>query len=496
MSRPVVVNFIGDATKLHGTITGVESKMGKLKGLIAGLGIGALLAGEFKRSVDAANESNEVSRETEARLKSTGAAAWISAQQVGDLANALAAKTGIDDEQIRSNENLLLTFQSVRNEAGKGNDIFNQATKTILDMSVAFKESGQAASVQLGKALEDPIKNMGALARIGITFTAQQKEQIKTLVESGNKLQAQKVILAAVNAQVAGSAEAAATPYKKLQVVLGNLEENLGNKLVPIINAASNFFLKHTKLVLGAAGAVAALVVVVRTVIAVQKAMAAAQAILNVVMAANPIGLVVIAVAGLIAILVVAWTHSQRFRSIVTGAFHAVTDAASATWGWIKGHWPLLLGILTGPIGPAVVLIVRNFDKIKALPGQMFDVGRRIVQSIIDGIKSRVAGVANAIGSVAQTIRNHLPFSPAKEGPLSGKGSPYIGGQNIARMIGEGIRSGRSGVQGGVSNVLSPVAAGIGGRAGGVNLTINANTNASAHDIAREVAWNMKFSGR
>ena len=37
-------------------------------------------------------------------------------------------KSGIDDEAIQSGENLLLTFTDIRNEVGKGNDIFNQAT--------------------------------------------------------------------------------------------------------------------------------------------------------------------------------------------------------------------------------------------------------------------------------------------------------------------------------------------------------------------------------
>lgn len=501
MGKPVVVSFIGDAARLTGTVTSVESRMGKLKGVIAGLGIGALLAGEFHRSIDAANESNEVSKQTEARLKSTGAQAWITAGQIGDLATALSNKTGIDDEQVQSNENLLLTFQSVRNEVGKGNDIFNQANKTILDMSIAFKQDGKSSAIQLGKALEDPVKGMTALSRIGITFTAQQKEQIKTLVESGHKLEAQKVILAAVNAQVAGSAEAAATPYKKLQVTLGNLEENLGNKLIPIINAASAFFNKHTGLVLGAAGALLALVGAIKAIEVAEKAWVIVQKALNLAMRMNPIGLVITAIALLVAGIIIAYKRSETFRNIVQGAFRGVQAAFNALWGtaqsvfnWIKDHWPLLVSILGGPIGAAVVLIIRNFDKIKNLAREMFQVGKRIVQGIIDGIKSMVGAVGNAISNVAQTVRNFLPFSPAKEGPLSGRGSPFLAGQNIARMIGQGIESGRGNARGAMGGLLSPVAAGAGRSS--VVQHFHFNEHMDPVRVGREVAWAMKTSGR
>ena len=67
-----------------------------------------------------------------------GDAANISADQVSKLAGALSAKTGIDDEAIQSGQNLLLTFGNIRNEAGKGNDIFNQTSALMVDLSAAM----------------------------------------------------------------------------------------------------------------------------------------------------------------------------------------------------------------------------------------------------------------------------------------------------------------------------------------------------------------------
>jgi hypothetical protein len=95
----------------------------------------------------------------------------------------------VDDEAIQAGENMLLTFTNVRNEVGKGNDIFNQATRTVQDMAAAFGGDATSNSKILGKALNDPIKGVSALTRVGVSFTEQQKDQIKTLVESANILE-------------------------------------------------------------------------------------------------------------------------------------------------------------------------------------------------------------------------------------------------------------------------------------------------------------------
>src|SRR3546814_18759321 len=84
-------------------------------------------------------------------------------------------------------------------------------------------------------------------------------------------------------------------------------------------------------------------------------AWAAAQWLLNAAMAANPVGLVILAIAALVAIVIVAYQKSETFRKIVGKAFEWVQKAAASAWEWIKGNWPLLLAIITGPIGLAEI---------------------------------------------------------------------------------------------------------------------------------------------
>jgi phage-related minor tail protein len=126
---------------------------------------------------------------------------------------------------------MLLTFRNIRNEAGKGNDIFNRSTRVLLDMSKALGVDSSKAAIQLGKALNDPVKGITALRRVGVTFTEQQQKQIDTLVKSGRTLDAQKMILRELTKEFGGSAVAQATSTEKLKVAFGNLEEDSGRGL-------------------------------------------------------------------------------------------------------------------------------------------------------------------------------------------------------------------------------------------------------------------------
>lgn len=219
---------------------GKKVKKGMGPGLkIASAAIAGGLAVAFKGAFEEAREAQKVGKQTAAVIKSTGGAAKMSAKEIGNLANSLSLKSGIDDEAIQSGENLLLTFTKVRDEAGKGNDIFTQGTKIALDMSVALGQDMKSSVVQVGKALNNPIKGVTALQRVGVAFTAQQRDQIKALVESGRTLDAQKLILRELNTEFKGSAAAQADPFDRFNVAVKDLQESVGTVLLPVMADAA-----------------------------------------------------------------------------------------------------------------------------------------------------------------------------------------------------------------------------------------------------------------
>lgn len=115
----------------------------------------------------------------------------------------------------------------------------------------------------------------------------------------------------------------------------------------------------------------------------------AAQWALNAAMSANPIMLVVIGIGLLVAAFIVAWKHSETFREIVTGAFDAIKGAAEWAFNWVKDNWPLLLAIITGPIGLAVLAVVKNWDTIKNAAG-----------AAVDGVVGFFTGIPERLGDM------------------------------------------------------------------------------------------------
>ena len=208
---------------------------------------GAAVVGNFlKGAVEEAREAQVVTARTENVIRSMGLAGKVSATQIADLAGAISAKTGIDDEAIQSGQNLLLTFKNVASDAGVAGGVFEQTTGLMVDLSAAMGTDAKGAAIQLGKALNDPVKGISALTRVGVSFSEAQKTQIEGFVEGGNVAKAQAVILGELEKQFGGAAEAMATPADKARVAYDNLKEQIGTALLPILDRLLNAFVAAT----------------------------------------------------------------------------------------------------------------------------------------------------------------------------------------------------------------------------------------------------------
>lgn len=201
----------GFGRELTAKMKGIGSKLaGAAKAGIAIGGAAAIggLAAIVKTGIGEFSDYQKGLAQAQAVIKSTGGVAGVTAGHLEEMASALQDQTGATDDSIVASENLLLTFTNIQNKVGKGNDIFDQATSAILDMSQALGQDTKSSAIQLGKALNDPIKGVTALRRVGVSFNESQIKTIKTLVKSGKTLEAQKFILAELNKEFGGSAKA------------------------------------------------------------------------------------------------------------------------------------------------------------------------------------------------------------------------------------------------------------------------------------------------
>jgi hypothetical protein len=144
------------------------------------------------------------------------------------LAEATAMQTGMDNLSIKATQAKLLTFKNLAKTADQVGGAFDRATVAAIDLAAAGFGEAESNAIQLGKALEDPIKGIAALSKSGVTFTAVEKEKIKALVESGNVLAAQEIILKALEKQVGGTAVATANGSDIMKEGFAQFTQQLG----------------------------------------------------------------------------------------------------------------------------------------------------------------------------------------------------------------------------------------------------------------------------
>jgi hypothetical protein len=138
-------------------------------------------------------------------LKATGGAAGLSLSEIENLSTEIGIATLASTSKVRDAAGIMLTFKSITGDA------FKDALRLAQDLAeVGFGDLKMGAT-QLGKALEDPIVGLGALRRVGVSFTDAQKEMIKVLTMTGRKAEAQRIILDALDQQVGGAGVKAAT---------------------------------------------------------------------------------------------------------------------------------------------------------------------------------------------------------------------------------------------------------------------------------------------
>lgn len=214
-------NFGKGLGSVGNALKGVGQQAAIFSGIVAA---GVVVFG--KQSVDAFNESEAAVTQLRAVLKSTGSAAGVFEEDILDQAQALQKMTKFSDEAVVSSANLLLTFTNIKGP------IMQEAIATTLDMSQALGQDLKSSSIQLGKALNDPIKGITALSRVGVSFTEQQKATITSLVESGKTMEAQKIILKELSVEFGGSARMAGTTFAGQVEILknqfGELQEKVG----------------------------------------------------------------------------------------------------------------------------------------------------------------------------------------------------------------------------------------------------------------------------
>jgi phage-related minor tail protein len=402
------------------------------------VGLTAPLTAFAGLSVNAFNKQEQALAQVEAGIEATGGAALKSVQDLESMAKSLQAETLFGDEEILGGAtSQLLTFTNIAGEQ------FDRTQKAVLDVATRLATAKGGAvdltstSIMLGKALNDPVANLGALGRSGIQFSKSQKELIKNLWETGRQAEAQNMILGELEKQYGGSAKAAAEvgtgSLKQLMNIFGDFMEQLGEiiweLISPFIEHLKSLVTWFTSLSKGTKKVIViigALVAAIGPLLVVVGLATKAFIFFNTVMLANPIGLIIAGVVAAIAALTALYIWIEEIVDWLLNLWN--------TGGKIVKILMIIAAAVAWPITAIIAWIfiikkiIKNFDILKVVA--LFVWGK--ITEGLGWVKDRLIEVKDSVLNFLSPILNFYKkiWNLMKKfaGFISGIFSPMING--------------------------------------------------------------------
>jgi hypothetical protein len=307
---------------------------------------------------------------------SMAAAGWTTLDELQAQASAFQESSTFGDENILKYQSVLLTFGNVTG------DVFTDATRLGLDMSAKLGTDLQSTAIQLGKALNDPVTGMTALTRSGVSFSQEQKDMVKTMVEAGDIAGAQAVILGELERQFGGTAEAMAQTgtgqAKQAMNALGDAGESIGAFLIPVISklagglkTLANWFQNLSPAAQEWIVRIGAIVAAVGPALWIGGKLIGsfgkigrAFSALSKLVAANPWVLLIAATVALVVIIVKNW---DTIKAFLTAAWEAIKEVATKVWDGIKSAVSTVVDFLVNLFLNWTLpgLIIKHWDTIR-----------------------------------------------------------------------------------------------------------------------------------
>ena len=439
--------------------------------LPAAAAIGALAVGAVAATKAAAEDAAAADKlaNTLGRVTTANQAAL---NAVEPYISALSQQVGVTDDELRPALGKLATATGDLTKA-------QQLLSLSLDVSAQTGKPLESVTTALARAYGG---QFGALNRLLPGFD-------QGIIKSKDFTAAQDELARLTGGAASESANTAAGQFRRFQITLQETKESIGTALLPVLNAFLPILQSVAKwvqensdvvVILGAAigvlsGAVLAVNAAMKLAAAATAVMTAAQWLLNAALDANPIGIVVLAIAALVAGLVVAYNKSETFRNIV----NSIGTALGAVAGWINDNVVPAISTFLGAMKKAWNWIEENAGPV--------------LEALKVSLKLAFAPIFLAVDAMRTLI--DLLGSWQKKGV---KGNPLAGGTG---SLGTGIPRGASG-----GIVRRPTLAMIGeagpeavvplnrtrgngplGDALGMNITVNAGLVSSPEQVGQQI---------
>ncbi len=471
MAQQITIDIVADTKRLTSGIDDVNKQIGgldasvkKVQGLTtAFVGVGVAAKG-FSVAGGFINETTDAASNMEETLSKTSVLFGQNATEIVKFADGAAKTFGQSKQQALDAATTFATFGKAAGLAGSDLTSFSTDFVGLASDLASFNNTSPEQAINaIGSALRgesEPLRAYGVLLddatlknaalELGLISTTKN-----ALTPQQKVLAAQKVIYeqtTAAQGDFARTSDGLANSQRILEAEQANLNANIGTTFLPIMKQVNDIMLKAVQVFTSLPGpvqkiivglgllvaivgpfiilvsslktAIAALTITQSLHTAAVKIATAAQKVFNFIMAANPIGIVVLAIVALIAIIVLLVKNWDTVTEVLKKVFSAIKDFVSRGLESLKGFTSKVVGFVKDII-----------DKFKALPGAMLDVGINIVKGLWNGIQNMAGWLKD---KVTGFFKNLVPSWAEKALGISSPSKVFA---NIGKNIVSGLQS-------------------------------------------------------
>lgn len=283
-------------------------------------------------------------------------------------------------------------LQALQNETGKTKDelreMFREDPQALIDNIIRLNKEGGGGLANLEKQARDATGGIGtAMDNVNNAIARGIASIVKSIGDGGTDQE-----------KLISGQEKISNAISGVGTAIGNMLEDFGGFVR---------FLSNNKDVFGTiAASIGAMTVAITLWVVGVKLAAAAQAVWNAVMTANPIGLIIVAIVGLIAAIIYLWNNVEGFRNFFIEAWEKIKTAWSVAGEFFKGIWD---GIKNA-FGSVANWFRDVFSNAWQAVKNVFSAGGRVFDGIKNGILSVFRTVVNGIISGINTVIR-VPFN-------------------------------------------------------------------------------------
>ena len=533
MAQQIKIDIVADVQKLQQGVDqankqlgGLDASVKKVQGLTTAFAGVAVAAKGFSIAGGFINSATDAASNLEETLSKTNVLFGESATEVVKFASSAAKNFGQSKQQALDAAATFATFGKAAGLAG--DDLVGFSTDFVglaSDLASFNNTSPEQAINAIGSALRgeaEPLRAYGVL--LDDASLRQAALELGIVSTTKNALTPQQKVLAAqeliykqttaAQGDFGRTSDGLANSTRILEAEQADLNTNLGKTFLPVMKLVNDAMRVAVGVFTSLPGPIQQIIVVTGLAIAIlgpflllinaikgamvalelatlaksvaTKVATAAQWLFNAAMSANPIGLVIIAIAAIIAIIVLLVKNWDTVTAVVGKVWNAIKNFASDAWEALKGFGSKVSGFVSGIV-----------DKFQELPGQMLAVGKNIVTGLWNGIQNMAGWLKDRVTGF---FKNLVPSWAEKALGIS---SP----SKVFASIGKNIIGGLQ------STFNAPAVKAVSNRAqagiavprismpslqskSGVNITINAGLGTNGPALGRQVSSAISQYGK